>query len=252
MTNWFADFPALRRELPILELLPEASSTNDVLKTKECADWVAVLTNHQSAGRGRLGRTWILSSGRGLAFSFVAPGLSTSQQPWLPLMVGAALVSAARSQGITAAELKWPNDCLVEGRKLAGVLCEARTDGRVVVGIGVNVDFAGAEPPSLGATALAEWVQVSHALVDDLLRKTVTFVRAFCDAPEKQSVNLAQQTVSRFLSTLGREVSVHEFQGTVWRGLAKSLTEEGHLLVKHEITGDQRVIVASDIRHLRQ
>lgn len=252
MASWFDEFPCLRRELPKLELLPVAFSTNDVVKSQEFADWAAVLTDHQSAGRGRLGRTWVSAPGQGLALSFVAPVLSFRQQPWLSLAAGAALVSAARSLGIAGVELKWPNDCLVDERKLGGILCEARTDGRVVVGIGVNIDFAGMQPPSSGATALAEWAPVSHELVDKLLQKTVKFVRGFCEASEREGVILAHEAVSLLLSTLGREVSVLEVQGREWRGVAESLTEEGHLLVREHSTGDQRVIVASDVRHLRQ
>lgn len=252
MANWSGEFPCLRQELTNLEILPEASSTNDALKAEGCADWTAVLTDHQSAGRGRLGRTWVLAPGQGLALSFVVPTLSFRRQPWLPLAAGAALVMAARSHGIANTELKWPNDVLVGEQKLAGILCEVRTDGRAIVGIGVNIDFAGGQPPSSGATALAEWAQVSHPLVDELLQKTVTFVRAFCEAPEREGVRLAHETVNSVLATLGREVSVHEVQGTEWRGLAISLTADGHLLVSEKITGDPRIVVASDVRHLRQ
>ena len=252
MGSWSGDFPSLRRELAVLEILPEASSTNDVLKSEQHFDYSGVLTGHQISGRGRLGRSWVSAPDQGLALSFVVPTLSPRQQQWLPLVTGAALITAAHSKGIPSAQLKWPNDVLVEERKLAGILCEVRTDGRVIVGTGINIDFAGGEPPSPGATSLAAHAQVSHVLVDNLLANLVASVRAFCEESEQEALIAARKMVNGVLATLGRRVSVLEVQGTEWKGLALSLTEDGHLLVREAETGGQRAVIASDVRHLRQ
>ena len=252
MIEWWGEFPHLHQKLSGLRILSEVPSTNDFLRGKELPDYAAVMTNHQTAGRGRLGRTWVSRPGQGLAFSFIVPKLSPRRRQWLPLIVGANLVSLTRALGVDGAELKWPNDVLVYERKLAGILCEVRTDGRVIVGIGINIDFAGGEAASPGAISLAECAQVSQSLVDILLANLVTSVRIFCGALEQEDLSEARDIVNRVLATLGREVSVHEVQGTKWRGLALSLTNDGHLLVRESVTGGERVVVASDVRHLRQ
>ena len=252
MASWLGDFPCLKRELASLEIMEEVASTNDHLKWDEILEYEAVLTGHQSAGRGRLGREWVLVPNEGVAFSFVVPKLSSLKQHWLPLVVGAALANAARFLGFDRAVLKWPNDVLIEERKISGILCEKRADDRVIVGIGLNLDFAGATRPSPGAASLGEFAEVSHFLVDNLLAKVVASVKIFCEALEKDSQILAHGLVTTVLATIGREVSVQDVKGTAWRGLALSLTKEGHLLVREETTGEQRVIVASDVLHLRQ
>ena len=252
MSKWFGDFPLLRQQLAGLEILPETKSTNDLLKSEALADYTAVLTDHQTAGRGRIGRTWMSAPGHGLAFSILVPGTSPSQQSWLPLVAGASVVVAARARGAMNAELKWPNDVLVVERKLAGILCEVRPDGRVIVGIGVNVDYSTGGLPSEEATSLAEFGEVSSQSIDALLATVVRSLREFVETPARGALTLAKASVEDVLATLGREVSVHDFDGTVWSGVAHGLTDEGHLVVRESVTGDERIVVASDVRHLRQ
>ena len=252
MTKWLGDFPLLRQQLAGLEIVAETNSTNDVLKSEALADFTAVLTDHQTAGRGRMGRTWLSAPGHGLAFSVLVPGTSRSQQSWLPLVAGASVVGAARAQGAINAELKWPNDVLVEERKLAGILCEVRPDGRVIVGIGLNVDYSTEGLPSEEATSLAEFGEVSPQSIDVFLATVVSSVREFVETPAHGALTLAKGCVGEVLATLGREVSVHDLEGTVWRGVAHGLTDEGHLVVRESVTGGERIVVASDVRHLRQ
>ena len=252
MTEWLGDFPFLRQQLAGLEILAETHSTNDVLKSDEFADYSGVVTDHQTAGRGRMGRTWVSAPGQGLAFSVLVPGTSPSQQSWLPLVAGACVVVAARARGAMNAELKWPNDVLVVERKLAGILCEVRPDGRVIVGIGVNVDYSTGGLPSEEATSLAEFGEVSSQSIDALLATVVRSLREFVETPARGALTLAKASVEEVLATLGREVSVHDFDGTVWSGVAHGLTDEGHLVVRESVTGDERIVVASDVRHLRQ
>ena len=235
-----------------MEILAETNSTNDVLKSEALADYTAVLTDHQTAGRGRVGRTWVSAPGHGLAFSVLVPWTSPSQQSWLPLVAGASVVGAARAQGAVNAELKWPNDVLVQERKLSGILCEVRHDGRVIVGIGLNVDYSTGGLPSEEATSLAEFGEVSPQTIDALLATVVSSLRQFLETPTSGALTLAKGSVEGVLATLGREVSVHDLDGTVWRGVAHGLTDEGHLVVRESVTGGERIVVASDVRHLRQ
>ena len=252
MTKWLGDFPFLRQQLAGLEILPETSSTNDVLKSDALADYTAALTDHQTAGRGRMGRTWVSTPGRSLAFSLLVPATSPSQQSWLPLVAGASVAAAVRAHGVLSAELKWPNDVLVAERKLSGILCEVRPDGRVIVGIGVNIDYPSGEMPSEEAISLAEFGEVSHHSIDIFLATVVIAIRQFLMTLWPAALTLAREHIHDVLATIGRKVSVHELDGTVWSGVAHALTGDGHLVVRDSVTRCERIVVASDVRHLRQ
>jgi BirA family biotin operon repressor/biotin-[acetyl-CoA-carboxylase] ligase len=126
---------------------PSAGSTNDLaLAWAEAGapDWALVVADSQTAGRGRGERTWVTVPGAALAFSLV---LKPSQQEKAYIqrfttLAALGLINALGAQGYTA-EIKWPNDVLMEGRKVAGVLVEsawqAETLAALVVGMGVNV-----------------------------------------------------------------------------------------------------------------
>jgi len=223
-----------------------------LLLTSKVSDFSAVLTGHQTAGRGRLGRLWISPAGNAVALSFVTPQVAAEVQQWVPLVAGASMTQALHSMGITQASLKWPNDILVGTRKLSGILCESRSDNRVVVGIGVNVCFPADKPPTSEAISLSDLIKVSHGLVDALLARSIRAFRTLCDLPPAEAQGWALTTVSHLLGTLGRKVSVHEFDGTMWSGVAESLGDEGHLMVIEDDSGRRRRVVAADVKHLRE
>ena len=107
-----------------------------------------VAADHQTEGRGRLGRIWEDVPGRSILMStLLRPSAPTAEWPQLSLVAGEAVAAAIRAETGLEASLRHPNDVVVSGRKLVGVLPEAR-DGRVVLGIGVNVNQTSAELPS--------------------------------------------------------------------------------------------------------
>jgi BirA family transcriptional regulator, biotin operon repressor / biotin---[acetyl-CoA-carboxylase] ligase len=124
----------------------ECGSTNDEaarLARAGAPHGTVVIADRQSDGRGRMGRTWISPPGGNLYFSCVLrPRLTLPQTPALALAAGIAVCDAIREAGALA-QLKWPNDVLVAGRKISGVLLEAQSQGSrldaVIVGIGVNL-----------------------------------------------------------------------------------------------------------------
>jgi BirA family biotin operon repressor/biotin-[acetyl-CoA-carboxylase] ligase len=108
------------------------------------AEGTTVATNHQTAGRGRLGRVWQDVPGRALLFSvLLRPTVEMARWPELSIVAGEAVASAIG----TGAVVSHPNDVMIKGRKIAGVLPEA-TAGRIVLGIGVNVNQRADELPS--------------------------------------------------------------------------------------------------------
>jgi len=125
----------------------ECASTQHLLDPDE-AEGATAATDLQTHGRGRLGRTWETPPGRALLFSVLLhPRPPMALWPELSLVAGDAVAAALREQTGVAAELSHPNDVLIEGRKVAGILPEASV-GRVVLGIGVNVNQTTEELPA--------------------------------------------------------------------------------------------------------
>lgn len=160
--------PALREELTgpgrfwrFLEVLEETGSTNSDLTARAAAgedvDGVVLIAEHQTAGRGRMGRQWSAAPHSQVAMSVGvgARDVPTASWGWLSLAAGVAVVDAVAAVTGVEARLKWPNDVLVDGAKLAGILAEV--SGRViVVGIGLNVTLHGDEVGESGATSLLD------------------------------------------------------------------------------------------------
>jgi BirA family transcriptional regulator, biotin operon repressor / biotin---[acetyl-CoA-carboxylase] ligase len=179
-----------------------------------------VVADHQTAGHGRLGRTWEAPPGTALLASFVMPARALASL--------AAGVAAANACG-PPSRLKWPNDVLLGGAKLAGVLAELHGD-RVIVGIGVNLSWA---PP--GAARLG-----AGADRDALLEKLVTELECWFGASDAEVLAAWRLRAE----TLGRAVRV-ELPGESFEGLAEDIAEDGSLIVSG------RAVAAGDVIHLR-
>lgn len=128
-------------------MLAETTSTNDILKELAlagAAEGTTVAADAQTKGRGRMGRTWESPPRSGVYVSvLLRPALRAADSGWLAILAGVATADALSGLGLQGIALKWPNDVLVRGRKIAGILVEPRVaDERIefaVVGIGVNV-----------------------------------------------------------------------------------------------------------------
>ncbi len=147
-----------------LEIVAEAASTNAVLAERARTDprsGFVLIAEHQSAGRGRLDRTWTAPPRSGLTMSvLVRPyDVPVARWPWIALLTGLAVAAALREAAGVEAELKWPNDVLVGERKVAGILVERVETppypAAAVIGIGLNVTLRGDELPVATATSLA-------------------------------------------------------------------------------------------------
>jgi BirA family biotin operon repressor/biotin-[acetyl-CoA-carboxylase] ligase len=125
-----------------------AGSTNDValeLRPDEAPHGTVILAEEQTAGRGRMGRTWHSERGSGIYSSTILrPRLSPAAAPLLTLMAGLAVHEAVGATTGLAADIRWPNDVLINGRKVSGILTEMRAEldrlHSVVLGIGINVN----------------------------------------------------------------------------------------------------------------
>jgi BirA family biotin operon repressor/biotin-[acetyl-CoA-carboxylase] ligase len=117
-----------------------------------------IVTDKQTDGKGRAGREWISVSGKSLTASIILkPGIDSHQSGWFPILAGIAIVNALSKLGLIV-KLKWPNDIIVNNKKLGGILCESRVRGKtlewVVIGIGLNINEQNNElPTELNATS---------------------------------------------------------------------------------------------------
>lgn len=149
----------LRQKLIVLD---EIGSTNDYLKTqstnfKPLPEWSAIMAKHQTQGRGQRGNSWLVQSGKNLTFSFLVypEFLKLKDQFSLSMWVSLSLVEWLDSLGIPA-EIKWPNDIMIAGKKVAGFLIENSNRGeklrQSIIGIGVNINQT-EFPPDLSSRA---------------------------------------------------------------------------------------------------
>jgi BirA family biotin operon repressor/biotin-[acetyl-CoA-carboxylase] ligase len=256
MSNPDLSFPLLEQSVDRLVVVNTATSTNAEIKNfLHDGDLVALITDRQTKGRGRLDRTWVTNPGESIALSLAFPWSPEDQErrgSWAPLLVGATLVRALHRHGLGEASLKWPNDVVVGQVKLAGILCEWVPEGWMIVGVGLNVDFSPDDPPSPRATALGHHVSVTDDLVDSVLADLVGELRVGLHNLRTQPREGTAGVVTGVMSTLGHLVEVQEPSGERWRGEAQNLDNSGHLLVMAEGLSELRVVVASDIEHLYQ
>lgn len=223
--------------------LAEVDSTNqEALRHGRAGagEGLVVVADHQRAGRGRHGRSWEATAGCGLLVSvLLRPALPVDRRH----LVGAAVALAGRDACDVVAgfvpEVKWPNDLVVDGAKLGGVLAEAEGDA-VVVGLGLNLSTAGAWPAgAVCAEDVAGRPVDRDALLDAYLSSLATRYR---DWPALAS------DYRRACTTLGRAVRV-ELAGETFTGTAADVSDDGHLLV--DVGMCVRTVSAGDVIHLR-
>jgi BirA family biotin operon repressor/biotin-[acetyl-CoA-carboxylase] ligase len=204
-------------------------------------DRLVVVADEQTAGRGRLGRTWEAPPGSSLLVSVLLRGLGDPARAVMATAV--ALAAAVEEEAGVAVGLKWPNDLVVGDRKLAGVLAETEGDV-VVVGAGCNVDWD-SFPPELADSATACNLEAGRTIDRDALleRFLDRLGAALADG------DLLDAYRSR-LVTVGRRVRVQPVRGDDLVGTAVALTDDGALVVRDD-QGVEHTVVAADVHHLR-
>jgi len=245
-----------------VEVVPVTGSTNADLLARAAAgdpEGAVLAAEHQDAGRGRLGRTWVSPPRAALTFSVLLrpAAVPRARLGWLPLLAGVAVAAAVRDLTAVDARLKWPNDVLAGPAKLAGILAEAAGDA-VVVGVGLNVSAGpdGLPPPGPGALpATSLRLQGSPNLDRDRLlagilagleRRYLTWSRDFGDT-ERTGLR-AEYT--DLCATLGRNIRVELPGGRFHDGVAAGVDADGRLLVSMP-PGADLPVAAGDVVHLR-
>ncbi|MDQ3629467.1 MAG: biotin--[acetyl-CoA-carboxylase] ligase [Actinomycetota bacterium] len=235
---------------------PSTSADVAAAAREGAPEGLVVATGHQSAGRGRLDRRWVAAPGSSLAVSvLLRPGaVPAGRWPWLPLLTGVAVRAALRGSTGVDADLKWPNDVLAGGRKLAGILLE-RVDGpagpAAVVGVGVNVSMTAEQLPVAHATSLflegATELDPERVLVALLLRLGEAYAtwREAAGDPEPW----LREAYTDACSSIGVRVRAELPGGGEVTGQAAGIDELGRLVV--ESAGGRVVVGAGEVVHLR-
>ena len=236
-----------------LHWFAEVDSTNTVareLARRGAVHGAAVIADAQTAGRGRLGRGWVSPPGRNLYLSVVLrPSLDPEKLSLLTLAAGVAACEAVR-EWCPSARLKWPNDVLVEGRKVVGILCEIESDGdapTVIAGIGVNLNSAPEDfPPELrekaGSLAMASGRAVDRSR---FTARLLGCVETWLDRLDREGFAAVGAAWERLSAMTGQTIRVREPGGVV-NGRVLGLAADGALRIATP-SGAERRVVAGDV-----
>jgi BirA family biotin operon repressor/biotin-[acetyl-CoA-carboxylase] ligase len=235
-----------------VEVVEDADSTNSLVADRArdgAPTGLVIVAENQTAGRGRLDRTWEVPPRAALTFSMlVRPKAPPEVWPWLPLLTGYA-VHAALVDRVPGLGLKWPNDVLVEERKLAGILVErveTATGPAAVLGVGINISQEQSELPVPEATSL--WLEVEgnpdRTEVLDTVIGSIDALLPLLSDPESLRRAYCGECV-----TLGKTVRAELPGGESVEGTAVDIDEGGRLVVQ-TATGPVPV-GAGDVIHVR-
>jgi BirA family biotin operon repressor/biotin-[acetyl-CoA-carboxylase] ligase len=210
-----------------------------------------LVAEQQTSGRGRLDRQWESPPRAGLTFSaLLRPSVEPARLSLLPLIAGLATVEALLAVSQVDAALKWPNDVMVDGFKLGGLLVEV-VGGAAVVGIGLNVSTREDELPVPTATSLflCGGSTDREPLLKEVLRALARRYTAWRGSGDPASVLPGYR---ERCETIGREVEIELPGGDVVRGTATDVDDTGRLVVTDGETGQSRAWLVGDVTHARR
>lgn len=234
-----------------LYVFQQLGSTNDEAKTLADAgapEGLLVLAETQTAGRGRQGRRWLTPPGTALAFSLVLrPALPAAQAARLVMLAGVAVAEAVEHTAGVHAQLKWPNDVLLNGRKVAGILVESALREAdleyAILGIGLNVSWA---PEGMDFPATSVEAEAGRPV------DRTALLRAILERLEAGYPGLAGEAVWQAyhprLAWLGQPTEVR-LEGETLIGQAEAVTADGQLVFRLT-SGEVRHLLAGNL-HLR-
>jgi BirA family biotin operon repressor/biotin-[acetyl-CoA-carboxylase] ligase len=252
--------PRVREVAHEILLFDRVDSTNQIaleMASNGMPGGLVILAESQEKGKGRLGRTWFSPEGVNLYFSlFLRPHQASREFPLFSLATSVALVEAIeRVTGLSPA-IKWPNDIILNHKKVAGILLESESGGGqtapLVIGIGVNVNLdLAAIPPELQSTAgslkMALGQEVDRTVLTCTLLETLSEQILLL---QEGKTDLLIQAMKQKCQTLGKKVRV-DTPRQAFEGRAEEIQEDGGLLIRMG-DGKLRKILVGDITHLRE
>ena len=235
-----------QKVFPSLRYLDSVDSTNLELQRSyqpSTGEFTVVVASEQTAGLGRLGRTWVSEPGTSISISVLLKPTDLEHAGFATLLaansVHRALTDLTGSEQIS---IKWPNDILIGERKVCGILAQLH-DSSVILGIGINLKRQNSAPEH--ATALEELVD---AAPEDVVLAVLTELRARWEVLKAQGPAIELLYLRNHCSTLGTNVRAELPGGEIINGVAKSITAAGHLVIDAETEVE---LAAADVWHLR-
>jgi BirA family biotin operon repressor/biotin-[acetyl-CoA-carboxylase] ligase len=225
-------------------------STNDQLKAMiDAPEFTCVVADEQTAGRGRRERTWYSAPGDGLYLStlFLPGSDSFSKLPLTALSAAIAVAETLVERGVAGVDIKWPNDVMVNDRKISGVLAEALSAGsesmRVILGVGVNLNHL-SFPAELSGIATSFAIETGKPIAveefrDRLLEKIARWYESWRDEPASIAGRWSRLSTytrgQRVAVTIGKEQLIGMTDGLTETGALRLITDDG---VRTILTGE--------------
>lgn len=221
---------------------PVVDSTNN--KAKRLAEEGAghgtlVLADQQSQGKGRRGRSWSTPPGTAVAMTvIVRPGMRPEQASMLTLIMGLAVASACRSLFELDAQIKWPNDIVIGGKKLCGILTEMSAEMNeihyLVIGTGINVNME-EFPMEIRDTATSLCLELGKKVRRaDVIQRCLEYFEQYYDVfMETENLSRLQKLYNQLLVSRDRQVRVLT-PGNEYQGISRGINDKGELLVERE------------------
>ncbi len=239
------------RQLYYYHQLATTMETAKKLAKKGNAEGAVVIAGTQTAGRGRIGRTWLSPEGS-LAMSVILKP-SVDKLPQLIMVASLAVVRAIKKVVGLETQIKWPNDVLIKGKKVCGILIENEVKGSrinfAIIGIGININFNPLDFPEIAEIATSLSHEVGAAISNVELASTVLFEleQLYLEAQAGAPVHREWQ---KNMETLGRYIQVKTGE-TVEQGKAETVTEKGNLILRRA-DGSLTEIVAGDVTVIKE
>jgi len=239
------------RQLYYYHRLATTMETAKELVQKGTDEGTVVIAGTQTAGRGRIGRTWLSPEGS-LAMSVILKP-SLDKLPQLVMIASLAVVRAIKNVSGLETQIKWPNDVLLKGKKVCGILIENEVKGgRVnfaIIGIGININFEPLAFPEITdiATSLSHELGTELSKVELISALLLELERLYLEAQAGAHIYGEWQ---KNMETLGRWIQVKTGK-TVEQGKAETVTENGNLILRHT-DGSLAEIVAGDVTVIKE
>jgi len=258
----------LGRRIELFDSLPSTNREAAQLAQAEVEHGTVVAADGQTAGRGRLSRTWFSPPGANLYCSVILRTARPSERltewlSWLPLVSALAAAEAIEQVSSLHVSVKWPNDLLISERKVGGILCESgtgiRSDPFQIIGIGINVNVDHDDwPTELRDSATSIW-QERKIVVDRnrLLAQVLLELEQCLDELVVHRTNRIAMAYHQRCSTIGRTVRATLGNGEIVVGLAEGISQDGSLRVRPQApqpgSGTPEVVHlrVADIIHVR-
>lgn len=217
------------------------------LQAGPLANFSLVVAKEQTAGMGRLGRTWVSEPGTSIAASLYLNSSHTSELGWATLIAATAIRAAIADLVSKEVLVKWPNDVLVNDKKISGILAQIQPDGSLILGFGINLKAQLLAPDTATALDLlgvdADFDNVLHAVIRNFRIRWGIF-----EADPATAITKARGELVEHSATLGRSVRAELPGGGEVFGIAKDIDREGRLVID---TPEPVVVSAADVWHLR-